>query len=108
MLNLFFRRKKTLVVRERLLKKYKGIRFFDAEEDEAYVIVDVEYTKSVRPAQYAVVCILYSATGEEAEGPDTEPYLINEALHDMTREAAEQSPGVVLLEKSTVVAQEEA
>jgi len=27
-------REKTLVVRERLLKKYKGIRFFDAEEEE--------------------------------------------------------------------------
>ena len=47
MLDLFFRRKKTLVVRERLLKKYKGIRFFDAEEDETYVIVDVEYKKTI-------------------------------------------------------------
>ena len=49
---------------------------------------------------------MYSATGEEAEEHDTQPYMINETLHDMISEAAEQNPGVVLLEKSTVVAQE--
>jgi hypothetical protein len=47
-----------------------------------------------------------SATGEEAEEPDTQPYLINEALHDMIRETAEQDPGVVLLEKSTTEEEE--
>ena len=93
-------RKKSKVLRERLLKKYKGIRFFDSDENETYAVVDVEYSKMVRPAQHSVLC-----TPCGAQDGEPEYYLINEVLHEMIRET--EQDGVQLVEEATAAAEVE-
>jgi hypothetical protein len=73
-------------MKKKLLKKYNGICFLDAEEGN-YIgrIVGIEWRPKERsfPAHYHLVTSDVNDKANASSAISYEPYLINETLHDM-------------------------
>jgi hypothetical protein len=96
------------VAEAKLIKKYKGLRFFDDDEDTGgyFKIRSDRFTwKGKRSGGWVAVCDKMPDE-DPAHDPDGDAdiedadelveYLINEALHDMIKETR-QAPGIILI-----------
>jgi len=85
----------------RLLQKYKGVRFFDEEEEQIYEIWsnNLEWQKRInKDSTTPCYVVLAKPLGEDDdEGPDNDDlelvsYRINEALYDMIKDLRSDHP----------------
>ena len=96
------------VAEAKLIKKYKGIRFFDEDGDRGYFRIrsDRFTWKGKRAGGWVVVCDKMpdedpaNDPDEDAEIEDDDliEYTINATLHDMIK-AARQAPEIMLVDE---------
>ena len=95
-------RTKKLAINEfRLFQKYKGVKFFDEDEDLVYEIcaTNLEWQKKIgKDATTPCYVVLAKPVSEEdddeeeKEEVEYEPYRINDVLYDMIRDSRSEHP----------------
>ena len=84
-----------------MLQKYKGVKFFDEDEDLMYEIcaTNVEWQKKIGKDATAPCCVVLAKPvseedddEEEKEEAEYEPYRINDVLYDMIRDSQSEHP----------------